>query len=85
MTYEQAQRLIAATGKNSFYLELLSRCGELEPDYIRIMYSLPDGDRDKLEQYISLCEEMEHRRTLLAYALGTQDGIKNRTAQFVVD
>lgn len=83
MTYEQEQRLLAACDHDPFYQELLCRCGELEPDYFRIKNRLSEEDQEKLERYISVCEELEYRRSFLAYALGTQDGVRNGTAQFV--
>lgn len=82
MTYEQEQRLIAATDKDAFYQSLLCQCKELEPVYCGIKSALPDAKQEDLERYISLCEELEYRRTCLAYALGTQDGARSRLAQF---
>jgi len=48
------------------YLELLSACNALEEDFLRIRAGLSAEDRELLDKYISLCEEMDHRRTMLA-------------------
>ena len=59
-------RLREATKKDPMYRELLAACIACEKDYIRIKNSLSKADQALLEQYISLCEEMEYRRTCLA-------------------
>lgn len=51
------------------YQELYQQNLALEEDYLRIMASLPEADRDLLERYISVCENMEYRKVCLAIAL----------------
>lgn len=85
MTYAQEKKLIAAIRADLHYQELLLRCTELESDYIQIKCSLSEENQDKLDLYIAACEELEYRRTVLAYALGTQDGIMHSAAQLRAD
>lgn len=85
MTYAQEKKLIAATRADSHYQELLLRCTELESDYIQIKRSLSEMNQDKLDLYIAAREELEYRGTVLAYTLGTQDGIIHSAAQLHVD
>lgn len=48
------------------YQTLLWQCRMLEPEYQRIMASLPEQDRALLDRYITLCEELEYRGAFLA-------------------
>ena len=66
MTTEQEKRLNTAAGKDIIYLQLLRECEELEAAFGRVMEGMNDEDRDILNRYISLCEELEYRRTALA-------------------
>ena len=66
MTYEQEQKLIEAIKKDAQHIKLLAACEQLEPEYERIAGSIPERDREILEKYISLCEELEYRRTCIA-------------------
>jgi len=85
MNRDVERRLTAMTRVDSFYRELLDRCSALSDDYHRICSSLSEDDREKLEMYISICEELEYRRTCLAYALGIRDGLISGTAQRKAD
>lgn len=78
-------RISDAVKNDTFYQELLHLCKDAEPEYLRIRDALPEHDQELLDQYISTCEEMEYRRTVLAYAIGTRDGIANGTAVMKID
>ena len=65
MTYEQEAHLNAAVNTDTTYQDILKACLLLEPEYIRICNMLPETDRELLERYISLCEELDHRRLTL--------------------
>lgn len=67
MTYEQEQQLLALVRADSFYQQLLRECIALEPQYQTIKATLPENQQEILDQYISLCEELEYRRTTLAF------------------
>ena len=67
MTYEQEQQLLALVRADSFYQQLLGDCIALEPRYQAIKDSLPEDQQEILDTYISLCEELEYRRTTLAF------------------
>ena len=52
--------------QDSIYQQLLNQCREAEPEYLRIRDSLSESDRILLENYISLGEELDHRRLSIA-------------------
>ena len=66
MTQEQEKILAALSAADAEYQKLLCACAALEADYARILHSLPERDREILEQYIALCEEMDHRQICIA-------------------
>ncbi len=79
MTWEQERRLTAVVKQDELYQQLLLECEARAADYERIMESLSENDRERLEQYISACEEMEYRRGCLACEMGIQDGARIRS------
>ncbi len=57
------------------YQQLLKESHSLGEEYTRICTMLPCADRDLLDQYISVCENMEYRKLCLAlvlWAMSTQ-------------
>lgn len=64
---EQKLNLLAA---DSVYVELMAQCGELEDAYRQIKDNLAQEDREILERYIALCEEMDYRKLRLALDMG---------------
>ncbi len=72
MTEDQEAKLIVLTQADPLYRQLLSACEALTPDYRRILHGLPQADRELLETYIALCEELEYRRSCLAAMLPKQ-------------
>lgn len=74
MDDEAERRLSEMAKKDAFYCDLLSKCAALSEDYHRIQSQLSPDDRETLERYISICEELEYQRTCMAYAIGLQDG-----------
>lgn len=60
------QILREAARKDPEYQSLLRRCREAEGAYRVILDSLPPERQEQLEDYIALCEELEHRLTVLA-------------------
>jgi len=67
MTGTQEQQLILLTSCDEIYQWLLTECQKREEDYLRIKSSLPTSDQESLNRYIALCEELEYRRTCLAF------------------
>ena len=65
MEPEQERLLVSLLKKDPMYQELLKKCGELEPEYERIMNTLSEEDRDILDRYIGICEELEHQKVHL--------------------
>lgn len=59
------ERIAMLVGYDTEYQEVLSECKKLEPEYQRIMASLPEQDRVLLDRYITLCEELEYRGAFL--------------------
>ena len=66
------QILLEAARKDQEYQCLLAQCRKAEKDYERILQSLSPDDREQLDRYITLCEELEHRLTLLACEIPRQ-------------
>lgn len=60
------QILLEAARKDAEYQLLLKKCIAAEEDYRVILESLPPEQQEQLETYISLCEELQHRLTILA-------------------
>ena len=69
MEYELDRILVSMAKKDPTYRELLQKCGALEPEYIRICKILSDEDREILDRYIGICEELEHQKVRLALSL----------------
>ena len=74
MDSDVQKRLAKCAVEDAFYCDLLSKCATLSEDYHRIQSQLSPDDRETLERYISICEELEFQRTCMAYAIGLQDG-----------
>ena len=60
------QVLREAARKDEYYQLLLKKCIAAEEDYRVILNSLPPEQQEQLENYISLCEELQYRLTVLA-------------------
>ena len=69
MTMEQEQLLIDLIKNDGTYQELLQECGELEKDYLRILATLRENDREVLDRYIGVCEELEHQKVRLVFGI----------------
>jgi len=54
------------TKTDSIFQELLQQCILAEEQYRETLSRLSEDERESLERYISLCEELEYRRTVLA-------------------
>lgn len=59
------ERIAVLVQTDAEYHKLLSECKQLEPEYLRIVASLPEKDRALLDRYITLCEELEYRSAFL--------------------
>lgn len=67
MDLEEYERYATQRAReDAFMQELLGQLRAAEAAYLRIRDSLPPEERDALERYIALCEEIEHRRGVLA-------------------
>lgn len=69
MTNQKEIMLFQAVHLDKAYQRLLAQATDLEPEYDRILAALPPEDRQLLERYISLGEELEHRKLTLAMNL----------------
>ncbi len=45
-----------------------------EPDYLEVLESLPDPDRDKIEKYLEVCGQQSDSLLLHAFRLGYEKG-----------
>lgn len=64
-----ADALDAAVRADEIYQQMLHDYQRAEEEFLRIRNSLSDADKEILEKYISLGEEMDHRRVILALSL----------------
>ena len=60
MTEQQLQELLQC---DPVYQNLLLECTALEIEYTRIKESLSEEKQILLDKYVTLCEELEYRRT----------------------
>ena len=67
MTTEQENRLLEMIKTDDTYQSLLAECGKLEKDYLRIIHTLTETDREILDKYIGVCEELEHQKVILSF------------------
>ena len=51
------------------YQALLNQCLDIEPAYLDIRNRLMPEDQQILERYLSICEEMDHRKLYLALSI----------------
>ena len=70
---EKLEETISILRKNdAYYQEKLDTICAMSEDYFRIMESLSKGDRERLEQYMELTQELDERTIQLVachYAL----------------
>lgn len=66
MNEQQEKQLNSLAQADEWYQQLLAKCKNAEARYQQILKRLPSADRDIIETYIALCEELEYRRTCLA-------------------
>ena len=62
--------IIALAMQDGIYRELLEENRLLEPEYLKIVEKLEEGDREILDRYIASCESIEYRLAQLAYRFG---------------
>lgn len=67
MTQEQYERISASLAReDAFYTQLLADVHRLELEFLALREGLPAEAQEKLDLYIAVCEELEHRRGYLA-------------------
>ena len=69
MNDNQDKHLLECVKKDPWHRQFLEECRALEPEYLRVMESLPENDREIIEQYITLCQAVDYRETVTAYFL----------------
>ena len=72
-THEVLSRLMQRVENDEEHQLLLMQCRNAEMDYLTIMERISEEDRLIIEEYISICEDMEYRKTQLAYEMGLFD------------
>lgn len=63
----QVNELLA---RDEDYLSLLAQRDAAEAEYLAVMQKLSQQDRQAVDRYIMLCEEIEYKRTVTAYRCG---------------
>ena len=72
-TDQEAQRIFCAVNMDKTYQQLLKECRIAEEKYLNAVKMLPDDQRQRIENYIALCEEMDYRFSQLAYGVGRSE------------
>ena len=62
---ERINEMYFTAKSDDCYMEMLLRLRELEVQYEQVLQSLPYPQRDIICDYLSLCEEMDHRLLVL--------------------
>ena len=57
---------------DAVYQGMLLHYQRIEEDFVRIRNSLSKEDQERLDRYISLGEEMDHRRVILALSFAKE-------------
>ena len=70
--------VLRAAKEDAHYQSLLRECAQLGEAYDRICQQLTEEDKEILEQYISVCENMEYRKLCLALEMWRFETEKNR-------
>lgn len=65
MDFLDERSLAVLLERDSIYQQLLKACLQYEVEYQRICARLCQEDRLQLTRYISLCEELDHRKLQL--------------------
>lgn len=60
--------------KDAEFQNLLERLIVAQADYQTVISKLSSEERQSVENYIALCEEMEYQQTLTAYYCGKRNG-----------
>ena len=58
--------LLRLLKNDTIYQQMLEDCTAAESAYLAALRTLSDKDREAVEKYIGLCEEMDHRALTLA-------------------
>ncbi len=69
MRIEREALLEAQVAGDPIYQRLLHACLTLEPEFLRIRNSLPIQAQEILDRYLSLWEELDHRRLTLVLVI----------------
>lgn len=62
--------------EDEWYQYWLKDVKDLEPAFLAIRASLTEEQQARLDDYIAACESLEGARTLLAYQLGREHGMR---------
>ena len=63
-------QLRAISQSDEHYMWLKREMEKAEPEFLKIRNKMNPQEREKLDTYVALCEDMEYRKAQLAYILG---------------
>ena len=64
---EGFDRVNELIGQDPEFQQLLLQIQEAEKEYLEIVQILTASQREALENYIALCEELQYQKTIVAY------------------
>ncbi len=70
-------QLFATLRDNKDYIESVEAIRDLEPNYLAVLESLTDTQKELIEAYISACDMQSDSMILHAYRLGYGKGRQN--------
>lgn len=68
---------------NQDYQQMRSRWQELDELFQTVCAGLPKQDREAIEDYIAMCENLEYMRSQIAYEFGKEVGRKQASVSLV--
>ena len=59
----------SAAGEDAYYQETLRECREAEAKYLEVVGRLTPEEREVIDDYVTVCENLEFQRARIAYFL----------------
>ena len=81
---EGYDRVNAMVGQDPEFQGLLMQLQEAEKVYLEIMALLTESQREAVDNYIALCEELQYQKTIAAYQIVPHRG-GSRPAPMIIE
>lgn len=71
-------RVVNISKKDPEHRDSLSRCMDLEEDYVRAMTELPEQQRSAIDAYFQACQNVNMHLMRMSYICGLSDGKRRK-------